>query len=494
MIDPTKALDSNCKKIKDILESLKDSATFNMSRGGRELFHTNFLAYILDLKVTADNQQSYEAQVKNLILQKLFCSGEVPKNVMTFRERSNLDLIIIPALNELKKVNKVVVIEAKLKSIPTNEQLIKYNDSLGYKSAVNKKPSSIHIELFEHVSFNHNMLKSIIAIESDYSTALASKISFNLNSITITYSLNNTSNEVLEKECKECLDNIYIDRLLLAPGCFFIDDLPKVCDFSKIIWNGWKLIEWNEFLTAIKPAASDAKSLFGQIVADYIKSTDQLLNLIHLVYKKGITFTAEKESFKNFYDFSVVAKDFRSARLHDLAGKVAYHGLQKKLISDLKINEELNKTIKGFSLDTYVFYFRSQPGLGIQFKMSVGKQAYSLGIQLQGNDYRHFIERNNCQNAEIDLIKCAGDIKDWICINNVKTRREKNNGFGVFDKDKFVYEQIKIETILPKNLNNDEFGTASINYSDLLEKIKLSLLGAVKQIQNENFLKNFVKQ
>ena len=126
--------------------------------------------------------------------------------------------------------------------------------------------------------------------------------------------------------------------------------------------------------------------------------------------------------------------------------------------------------------------------------MSVGKQAYSLGIQLQGNDYRHFIERNNCQNAEIDLIKCAGDIKDWICINNVKTRREKNNGFGVFDKDKFVYEQIKIETILPKNLNNDEFGTASINYSDLLEKIKLSLLGAVKQIQNENFLKNFVKQ
>ncbi len=491
MNDPTKALDSDGKKIIDILEYLKTSATFNMSRGGRELFHTNFLAFILDLKVTADNEQSYEAQVKNLILQKLFCGGEVPKNVMTFRERSNLDLIIIPALNELKKVNKVVVIEAKLKSIPTKEQLFKYNHSLGYESAVNKKPSSIHIELFEHVSFNHNMLKSINSIESDYSTALASKIRFNSNSITTTYSLKNTSDEVLQKEC---LNNIYTDRLLLAPECFFIDDLPKVDDFSKIIWNGWKLIEWNEFLTAIKPAEIDAVSLFGQIVADYIKSTDQLLTLINLVYKKGITFTAEKESFKNFYDFSVIAKDFRSARLHDLVGKVAYYGLQEKLISDLKNNEVLNKTIEGFSLNTYVFYSRSQPGLGIEYKFSNGEQDFSLGIQLQGNNYRHYIGRNNCTNSKIDLLACANIIKDWICINKVKSRREKNNGFGVFDKTKFVYEQIKIETILPKNLNIDEFGTASINYSDLLKKIKLSLLGAVKQIKNENFLKNFVKQ
>ena len=44
------------KKISDILKNLKESSTFNMSRGGRELFHTNFLAFILDGKYEDDCQ------------------------------------------------------------------------------------------------------------------------------------------------------------------------------------------------------------------------------------------------------------------------------------------------------------------------------------------------------------------------------------------------------------------------------------------------------
>lgn len=471
MNEPTKTQEFDEKKIKDILKCLKTSATFNMSRGGRELFHTNFLAFILDAEYTGDNCQSYEAQVKKLILEQLFCSGKVPENVITFRERSNLDLIVIPALNELNDVKKVVVIEAKLKSIPTVKQLEKYNK---------KFEKGLTLELFDELEF-----KMANRHNEDYD--------FNICGINVKLSKtipNNCAVSFIDSGCKHNdrpreVAEVTLKRLLLAPE-----------SISTIEPKPWILVDWFIFLENIKPKENayspKEKSIFGLLIEDYLDSTKLVLSLVQQVNERAQLFLQEKITWNDFFTFAVNRSDFKNVRLHDLVGKVAYHTLQNKLIGDLELDEKLKKTVNGFSLDTYTFYSRSQPGIGIQYKMSKGKKAFCLGIQLQGNNYRHFIERNNCTDLEPNLIACAEIIKDWICINKNKQEKMKNNGFGVFDKTKFVYQHTILEVNNTDNLNKSECTEESMMYGRLLDKFKSSLMGAILEIEKQDFLSKFV--
>ena len=120
------------KEIIPLLNNLKTSPAFAMSRGGRELFHTNFLAFILEQTTTKSNENEYGQLVKKSLLSQIFEDKNLPSNVKVFREKLNLDLIIIPiddfpALSEeydagnpsadsKEKQLKIVVIEAKLKN------------------------------------------------------------------------------------------------------------------------------------------------------------------------------------------------------------------------------------------------------------------------------------------------------------------------------------------------------------------------------------------
>ena len=487
------------KKISEILRCLKKSPTFNMSRGGRELFHTNFLAFILDQKYEGVDCQSYEAEVKHLILSSLFWDDtlnenvqKIPKNVITFRERSNLDLIVIPALDELDDVKKVVVIEAKLKSIPTVEQLGKYNDTLGYGEVNNKsKASQIHLELFEHLDLELGYFKTSNSIAMANDKVTASKISFNAHNTVIAYNLKIDS----DKKDKIKLE-INLQRLLLAPACFFNDN-ESAEHLSKVELNGWLLLEWNKFLDEIKPAEIAAESLFGQLVADYISSTKKVLDLVNQVDSKRRKFTEDNDNFINFYNFSVLAKDFRSARLHDLVGKVAYYGLQKKLEKDLRNcceNLLAEKTeLCDFELDAYTFFSNSVPGLGIQFKCvskNDVKRSICIGVQLQGNDYRHYIQSHG-HNDSVDLEKSAGEIKKWICpFEFDETEVIK---FKVFDKTKFVYQSVRLEQERENNPRKPPkpIDASTKTYDELLKKFKLSLEGALTIISNESFIKSF---
>ena len=459
----------NETKISEILECLKKSPTFNMSRGGRELFHTNFLAFILDAE-HKDDCKSYEAEVKRLILQQLFGVENTPKNVITFRERSNLDLIIVPALGQPNNIKKVVIIEAKLKSIPTFEQLEKYN---------RKFESGLKLELFEEVEIKTNNRKNL---EYEFSiSGISLKLSKTiLNSCSLILISEYKNND---RPCE--LVDVTLCRFLLAPKTI-----------STIKLEPWILIDWYQFLVDITNELSsflpEEKSIFGQLIEDYINSTMALLDLVKQVNERCQEFFQETISWSDFLTFAVNRNDFKRMRLHDLVGKVAYHSLQNRLIRDLEQDKELNKTYEGFKLDSYTFYSRSQAGIGIQYKMYKGKQAFSLGIQLQGNDYRHFIERNNCINPEDDLIACANIIKSWICINKKDAKGKKNNGFGVFDKTKFVYQHIKLGSSEFNKFNDADLANKSLKYSDLLNKIKLSLNEAIKEIGNEEFLSKFV--
>ena len=112
----------NCE---DVLELLKKSPTFAMSLGAKELFHTNFLAFLLE-----NPSEDPALKIIQTELKKLLFGDEKIGRVITWREKYSLDLVIMPApVSSTEGVASLdvdlkggspfaiaVVIEAKLKS------------------------------------------------------------------------------------------------------------------------------------------------------------------------------------------------------------------------------------------------------------------------------------------------------------------------------------------------------------------------------------------
>ena len=98
--------------ISNTIEALKRSPLFNLSLSSKELFHSNFIAWLCDeYKVEFGKIISSRFLEKELVIHKVL------------RENKNLDLTIIFETNEK------IVIENKVKSIPDEEQLINYSNS-----------------------------------------------------------------------------------------------------------------------------------------------------------------------------------------------------------------------------------------------------------------------------------------------------------------------------------------------------------------------------
>ena len=93
----------------DALDDLQESLVYKMSLGSRELFHSNIWAWLID---------------KDKNFAKCFFDDiDVNQIILVRREEKNRDISI-----HLKD-GKVYIIENKLKSIPTIEQLKKYADN-----------------------------------------------------------------------------------------------------------------------------------------------------------------------------------------------------------------------------------------------------------------------------------------------------------------------------------------------------------------------------
>ncbi|MGK0254415.1 MAG: hypothetical protein ACI9OE_001916 [Mariniflexile sp.] len=101
------------------IELLKNSPLFNLSLSSKELFHSNFIAWVADI---------YPKSFGKILSEKfeIYNSNSELKTPVS-REKNNLDLIF-----EFKDGTKIII-ENKVKSIPNKEQLINYyeNNNLG---------------------------------------------------------------------------------------------------------------------------------------------------------------------------------------------------------------------------------------------------------------------------------------------------------------------------------------------------------------------------
>jgi hypothetical protein len=98
-----------------------------MSLGARELFHSNFLAFILE---SADARLEPLQRSLREALRFPVQEGELARCI-AWRERRNLDLVLVPLkASEDGPVSRALCVEVKIKSIPTPDQLLRYKDKL----------------------------------------------------------------------------------------------------------------------------------------------------------------------------------------------------------------------------------------------------------------------------------------------------------------------------------------------------------------------------
>lgn len=438
------------------LNLLKESPAFAMSRGGRELFHTNFLAFILEQTTTESNKEEYGQRVKKNLLFRIFGKQNLPKNVKVFREKLNLDLIIIPIddipklfeeqynigsqSDTIDKELKVVVIEAKLKSIPTTKQLKKYSDALKKK---------ITIDLYEG---------------DDHSKLIINK---NKRTLTIKYD-NEITNAYVYK-------NIFYDCFLLAPKAFLLKEL--VSEGSPKL--DWQNLNWNELFENLKPewkgSNDDAHKKLSIFIQDYIESTNNVLDLISLVIKFAEEFIKKDSKLKLSTLCAFLMHDsFKRLKLHDLIGKVAYEFIGKK------VHVSLAESVTEQKSSVKAFLSNSMPGFEIEYNFLNNKKEIGVGVQLQDCDYRHYIKRNYIETEPEPLIDIANRYNEWLSdydkegvVQNVGKGTNKKD-YKQFNKDKFLYLSRKIE---------------DLNFKELCKIFKHSLAGARKISQEADFTK-----
>lgn len=107
------------------LEELYKNPMFRISLGSKELFHSNFLAFIWDC-----DKQAFLNMIYHLLPEgkKINVSELLGKEGLTiYREKENLDLCICHTENNKDCID--IVIENKVKSIPYIEQLDEYRQT-----------------------------------------------------------------------------------------------------------------------------------------------------------------------------------------------------------------------------------------------------------------------------------------------------------------------------------------------------------------------------
>lgn len=133
----------DCKKIEEMKEELKQSPIFAMSLSSKELFHSNFWAWLFE---------------RNVEYIKIFFEDfEFDENVQKYngyveREQKNRDITVWKSVklnNKREPVfDKAYIIENKFKSLPDEEQLKRYQSDIEYSK---DKNGNIKIENGEPV-------------------------------------------------------------------------------------------------------------------------------------------------------------------------------------------------------------------------------------------------------------------------------------------------------------------------------------------------------
>ena len=423
--------------IDELKKDLKHNPVFNMSLSGKEIFHSNVLAWLLS--ETNDND---EATSTAKALTKLFPpkglkadeKAEEKYRVLTvFREKNDFDLLVLyleeddykkfkearenaaydskinieDASDEIKFDNakkdvlkpqmdclakcKFVVIENKFKAIPDCEQLDRYYFEIcGYKKNTKNEwhnNKNINLVNIANVKFEKN---GKIQINEDNTTCflLAPQEALNL--------FRNNSKKYTNKKI---FDYKYKEK-----------DKTQTKK-NETLTVEWSFVSYDDLIEEIKPEGQNK-----EILERYLAFTKQMLELS----KEAINV----ESSTKVYDFEGKVKLLKSIRIHDFYARLWFSAVMSIIRNDL-----LREVKEGLITD--VGYSNGMGMLNFMYDFEQYSEA-RFGIEIQAKQFRIAVYITNKKQYKWETEEGTTD-KDL----------EKNQYPKIFYWLKSIYKQIK---------------------------------------------------
>jgi len=119
------------KTLDKAINNLEKNPLFQMSLGSKELFHSNFLSWIINEK--------NEKKFVNSFLNELLEISEGIKTIVEFPEREKMNIDLSFKVELYDNTQRLIIIENKVKSLPYKKQLDKYYAKVDKEQANNNK-------------------------------------------------------------------------------------------------------------------------------------------------------------------------------------------------------------------------------------------------------------------------------------------------------------------------------------------------------------------
>lgn len=411
----------------DACTSLAKSATFAMSLGAKELFHTNFLAFLLESPdARLESLQKDLRAVLGLPLE----DGEVAYCAV-WREHKKLDLIIVPLKPDdsspdglAASKTRCLVIEAKLKAIPTRQQLQDYlakNLSLGYPSP-DSKPS------LKFGKLEGNLVQTKLLAPSGTQNVHPSWV-------TITW----------EDVCRQVAK--------------FVDELEDDCGGLR------------------------------SIITDYANSLKQVLAVIAATRHRLQQLRDTSFGYSILYK-ELTHEKLRNIRLHDLVGKVAFDEWVRLLYGQLEKDFALKGLQNHYKrIKPYVHFSNGSPGLDLEVdcgELMIGVQVQGMQLRRYVSSKK---ERQSLEEDVLDGPLLVGWLNQKACgqaltgkgnvalhRNPGKRRSNKKeegslSNLRAFNPRKFLYTAISLNDVTLKQVTHEVLESIAVAAMlDWLEK------------------------
>ncbi len=338
--------------MKSIIKNLKSSPLFHISLGSKELFHSDFLQWF------GENYLELFGQLFIKYVREEPSSKQICENSI-MREKNNLDLTFS------YENGQEVIIENKVKSIPTKEQLERY-------------------------------------------------------------SINDDSKN-------------YVLLSLSKP--IFFDSNQQYTSENGTIWQYMSYDELKKGLNNIVDLIDDVYHKL--IVKDYINFITELIKIDELciIYEDDtFTFIEEYSELKE-----IRMHDFYQKRKYELLAHMVYKNLQEKYDENIVEYGRVSNWEKKNKIFVNSGMTRSVGLLEIKYLIA---NNIVLGIQIQGNSYRKFIEFKISEGFNIEELKHSLlEKKLWFDFHShiLKTYPFNPKGFNKFGKS-FYYRSINISS------------------------------------------------
>jgi len=491
--------------IDKLKKDLKNNPVFNMSLSGKEIFHSNVLAWLLsetdDNGVEEDDDNGEPTQTaKNL--SELFPpkdkkEGEQYRVLTVFREKNDFDLLVLyleeddykkfkearknvpddakinieDTTDEIKFDNdkkailkeqmdclakcKFVVIENKFKAIPDSEQLDRYYFEIcGYKKNRNND---------WHNKNNINLVNI-----ANVKIAENGKIQINEGNTTCYLLAPQEALNLFNK--KDETENSYTNNINFD----YINEKAKKLNTS--ISVNWSFVSYDDLIKKIKPEGKNEV-----ILNHYVNFTKKMLELS----KEAVNV----ENSTKVYDFEKTVKQLKSIRIHDFYEKLWFSAVMAVIRKNLpkKINEGLATEVgytNGMGMLNFMYTFEKFP----EARFGIEIQAKQLRIAVYITDKKNYEwerkEGTTSKNPEKEQFE---NIFVWLCSIYKQIKQDNTESFEYSNEKelellKFAdFKYIKIP-LKVENLTVDILGKKIQEVLSIMKSSVERFLGHTKHI------------